>query len=51
MLRIITKLMDNSKGIIFLCAFRTSNFFTKTSILKKITFPIRFTCEIYFNEY
>jgi putative colanic acid biosynthesis acetyltransferase WcaB len=34
--------IGNTKGLLFLVAFRTSHFFTKNKILKFLGFPIRF---------
>ncbi|MFV5693016.1 serine O-acetyltransferase [Flavobacterium sp. LT1R49] len=45
----IKQLKGNSKGIIFICAFRTSNFFTKTRSLKIFGFPIRIVYKILFQ--
>lgn len=44
MIRIIKEIKfikGNTKGILFICAFRTSNFFTKNLFLKILGFPIR----------
>ena len=45
----IKKLKGNSKGIIFICAFRISHFFTKNKILKILGFPIRLLYKILFQ--
>jgi serine acetyltransferase len=45
----IKKLKGNSKGIFFIIAFRTSNFFSKNIILKIIGFPIRTIYKIFFQ--
>ena len=45
----IKQLKGNSKGIILICAFRASNFFTKTRILKILGFPIRLFYKILFQ--
>ena len=45
----IKQLQGNIKGIIFITSFRTSSFFTKTTFLKIIGFPIRITYKILFQ--
>lgn len=45
----IKQLQGNSKGIIFITAFRTSSFFTKTKLLKIIGLPIRVSYKIMFQ--
>lgn len=45
----IKQLQGNSKGIIFITAFRTSSFFTNTKFLKIIGLPIRVSYKILFQ--
>lgn len=45
----IKQLQGNSKGIIFITAFRTSSFFTNTKFLKIIGLPIRISYKILFQ--
>ena len=42
-------LNGNSKGIIFICAFRISHFFAQNKILKILGFPIRLFYKILFQ--
>lgn len=39
-------LKGNTKGVLFISAFRISNFFTKNKILKILGFPIRMLYKI-----
>lgn len=45
----IKKLKGNSKGVLFIIAFRISHFFTKNIILKLLGFPIRIFYKILFQ--
>ena len=45
----IKHLKGNTKGILFICAFRTSNFFTRNKIFKILGFPIRILYKILFQ--
>lgn len=38
---------NNTKGLIFILAFRTSSFFTKNAILRLIGFPIRLCYKVF----
>lgn len=42
-------LKGNTKGVLFISAFRISNFFTKNKILKILGFPIRMLYKIIFQ--
>lgn len=43
------KLKGNSKGVLFISAFRISHFFSKNIILKFLGFPIRILYKILFQ--
>lgn len=45
----IKMLKDNTKGMVFISAFRISSFFTKSKILRILGFPIRILYKIVFQ--